>query len=84
METDPWALAKSALSACKPENLPKGATCRVFKSATCQDHGFYMQRKDDPCLFGARLVGSDGQVVPFNVLDLATKSIWFAAYLDNR
>jgi hypothetical protein len=57
---------------------------KVFKSVTCQDYSFYQQRKDDPCLFGARLIGSDGHPVVFNVLDLATKSAWFAAYLDNR
>ena len=84
METDSWILSDQALSACKTEHLPKGLLTRIFKSVCCPSYDFYLEYRDDPYLFGVRLVGDDGRAVSFAVVDLAARSEWFSVYLKNR
>ena len=84
LSVSPWTLPNEALLACCPEDLPTAVTRNVFGPTSCPGYDFYDQHKDDPCLFGAGLIGDDGRAVPFNTLDLAARSAWFAAYLKNR
>ena len=84
MNGSPWRLPKEALSACNPADLPGIASCTVFEAASCPSYDFYNQHKTNPCMFGVRLLGNDGRGVPFKVLDLAARSAWLEAYVENR
>ena len=77
-----WANARHAFNACAEQDMPKSASEPVF--ASLKNYQVYEECKDDSNIYGVRLVGADGGLVPIAALDFLTHSLWFRAYLRNR